>query len=118
MANIENQPINILLSPNGEQASVTVVAEVTFEPNESPIGARLNCRVLGDDPLRDDFLFSYSTHFFTSFGNQEVRFERNDISRSLLNEDIIGADEIVGELQLNLPTGTQIKKRTNVFQLR
>ena len=117
MANIESQTLSIQLSPNGQQATVVVIAEVTFAANESPLGARLSCRVLGDDPVVDDFLFSYSTHFFTGFGNQEVRFERNDISRSLLNEDIIGADEIVGELTLSLATGTHIKKRTNVFQL-
>ena len=119
MANIENQTLSIQLNPSGQQATVVVVAQVTFGPNENPLTSRLNCRIIGDDPIVDDFLFSFDTHFFTEFGAaQEVRFERDNVSRNLLNEDIIGADEIVGELTLNLVTGTPIKKRTNVFQLR
>ena len=119
MANIENQILSIQVNESTQRATVVVLAEVTFGPHESPLTSRLNCRILGDDPIADDFLFSFDTHFFFEQGTaQEVRFERDDVSRHVLNEDIIGADEIVGELTLNLVTGTAIKKRTNVFQLR
>ncbi|HEV8484401.1 MAG TPA: hypothetical protein VGV87_12730 [Blastocatellia bacterium] len=119
MATIQNQFLSILVNQSTEQATVVVDAQVTFGPNELALASRLDCRILGDDPLIDDFLFSFPTHFFFDAGAaQSARFERDDIPRSLLNEDIIGADEIVGELTLKLSTGASISKRTNVFQLR
>ena len=120
MATIESTPfLSIQLNQSTQQATVVVVADVNFAANESPLTSRLECRILGDDPLIDDFLFAYPTHFFfDQAAFQSARFERNDVSQRLLNEDIIGADEIVGELTLKLVNGATISKRTNVFQIR
>ena len=121
MATIESTPfLSIQVDPSNQQATVVVVAQVTFGPNESPLIARLDCRILGDDPVIDDHLFTFPTHFFFDQGAaQSARFERDDVSRRLLNEDIIGDDEIVGELTLKLgANGTAIKKRTNVFHIQ
>jgi hypothetical protein len=120
MATIESTPfLSIQVNQAAQEATVVVVAQVTFGPNESPLTSRLECRILGDDPVIDDSLFAFPTHFFFEpSAAQSARFERDDVSRRVLNEDIIGADEIVGELTLRLANGTAIKKRTNVFQLQ
>lgn len=118
MASIQNAVLFVQVNNSTEQATIVVQADVSFGPSESPLTSRLECRILGDDPVRDDFLFSFPTHFFLTQGaSQSVRFERDNVPRRLLNEDIIGADEIVGELTLRLATGPSVIKRTNVFQI-
>ena len=119
MATLDNLTLSIQVNQSAQQATVVVLAQVAFGPNESPLTSRLDCRILGKDPLRDDFLFAFPTHFFVfNVANESVRFERDNVPRSLLNEDIIGADEIVGEVTLKLATGPAVKKRTNVVQLQ
>lgn len=115
--NISSTPF-LSIQPTGQNFfTVVVVAQVTFAQNENPLQARLDCKILGNDPLRDDFIFSYATHFFLEFSaGQSARFERTNVPRSQLNEDIIGADEIVGELTLRIGSNSVVK-RTNIVQL-
>jgi hypothetical protein len=118
MATLANSVLSVQVNQSTQQATVVVVTDVSFGPGESPLSSRLDCRILGNDPIRDDFLFAFPTRFFTDLGaNPSVRFERENVSRSILNEDIIGADEIVGELTLRTGTGPAITKRTNVVQI-
>ncbi|MEO8672754.1 MAG: hypothetical protein ABI411_15660 [Tahibacter sp.] len=120
MASIDSNPfLSIQINSTTQKATVVVVAQVSFAPGESPLTSRVDCRVLGDDVVRDDFLFGYPTHFFNDPGAaQSVRFEKGDVPLSQLNEDLIGADEIVGEVTLRPGGGMAVSKRTNVFQLR
>ncbi len=118
MATIDNAALAIQVNQSTQQATVTVVGQVTFGAGESPLISRLDCRILGDDPIRDDFLFAFPTQFFTDLGAAPTyRFERNNVPRKLLNEDIIGADEIVGEVTLRVGNGTAVTRRTNVVQI-
>jgi hypothetical protein len=64
-----------------------------------------------------DFLFAFDTQFFGPFDtNASNRFQR-EVSRSILDEDRVGADDIVAELTLTLGNTTKIRKRTNVVSV-
>jgi hypothetical protein len=116
MASLNNAFLSIQML-NSQTASVVVNVDVVFGPNEVPFAARLDCRVLGRDLLRDDFLFAFNTQFFSPFDtNASNRFQR-DVPRSMLDEDRVGADDIVAELTLTLENTTKIRKRTNVVSV-
>ena len=119
MATIQGTPTLSIDFHGTPAATITVDAQVTFAANENPLTASANCRLVGDDPIADDFILSFDTHFFA--GNpapaQAVRFVRTNVSRAVLNEDVIGADELVGEVALAVAGGPTVKKRTNIVQL-
>ncbi len=116
MATLNNAFLSINML-NSQTASVVVIVDVFFRPNDLPFAAHLDCKVLANDLLIDDFLFAFPTQSFGPFdANASNRFTK-DVLRSLLDEDRIGADDIVAELTLTLGNGTKIRKRTNIVRL-
>ena len=91
---------------------------MTFLPSENLSQFRLDCKVFGSDLLRDDFLFSYETLLFSGFNPvRDHRFEKQ-VSRNLLNEDLVGNDEVIGKVTLrNVTLNKVVKRNTGVVDV-
>lgn len=118
MATINNAFIALVPRPNN-QVEVTVICEISIPTSEQQSAFRLECSVFGNDNfLRDDFLFNYSPQNFFGFNAEPShRFEKT-VSHNLLNEDLVGRDEVVGKLTLrNLTLNRVAKRKTNVAEV-
>src|SRR4051812_375471 len=99
MATIDNLFLALGPAPNNK-VDVIVVCEVNITPAEHQSQFRLECSIFGSDLLRDDLLFSYSPELFSGFSvSPDFRFQKR-VSRSALNEDRVGSDEVIGKLTL------------------
>ena len=100
------------------QVNVIVVCQLGIPASENNSQFRLDCTVFGNDLLKDDFLFSYESQFFFGFqAGPERRFEKK-VSRSLLNEDLIGRDEVIGKVTLrNVTLNKVVKRNTGVVEV-
>ena len=117
MATIDSA-ILILDAESNNRVEVIVDCQLTISPAESQSQFRLDCTVFGNDLLRDDFLFSYESQFFFGFNaNTNSRFTKT-ISRELLNEDLVGRDEVRGKVTLrNLTLNKVVKRNTSVVEV-
>ena len=117
MATIDSA-ILILDAESNNQVEVIVLCQLTIPPSEVQSQFRLECTIFGSDLLRDDFLFSYDSQFFFGFNaNTNSRFTKT-VSRGLLNEDLVGRDEVVGKVTLrNLTLNKVVKRNTSVVEV-
>lgn len=103
---------------------IDVTGSVRFAASDDPTAFRLEGRIVGVDPNRDDLLFNMSdtAEFAAADAGRTVNFrlQQNGVRRNLLQEDPIGADEIQAELRLvNEVSGQEITQRSsNVVTLR
>src|SRR5258708_27903058 len=93
------------------QVDVIVQCQITIPQSESFSQFRLDCTVFGNDLLRDDFLFNYESKLFSGFSpGTDFRFLKR-VSRNLLNEDLVGRDEVIGKVTLRDVTLNRVVKR-------
>ena len=117
MATIDSAIINIGPQVNN-QVEVTVFCQISIRTSERQSQFRLECSVFGNDLLKDDFLFSYSPQFFFGFDVGPDRRFQKTVSHNLLNEDLVGRDEIIGKLTLrNVTLNRTVKRNTNVAEV-
>ena len=117
MATIDSA-ILVLDAESNNQVEVIVDCQLTISPAESQSQFRLDCTVFGSDLLRDDFIFSYESQLFFGFNAPtNLRLEKT-VSRSALNEDRVGRDEVIGKLNLrNLTLNKVVKRNTSVVEV-
>jgi hypothetical protein len=74
--------------------------------------------IFGNDLLRDDFLFNFESQLFRGGdAGPSRRFEKT-VSRALLDEDLVGRDEVIGKVTLrNLTENKVVKKNTSVVEV-
>ena len=109
----------LFLDPEiNNQVNVIVDCQLSIPQSERQSQFRLDCTVFGNDLLKDDFLFSYESQFFFGFQlNSNPRFEKR-VSRSLLNEDLVGRDEVIGKVTLrNVTLNKVVKRNTGVVEV-
>jgi hypothetical protein len=117
MATINNA-ILFLDAESNNQVEVIIDCQLTIPPSEAQSQFRLDCTVFGSDLLRDDFLFSYESQFFFGFDTNTNRRFTKTVSRGLLNEDLVGRDEVVGKLTLrNVTLNKVVKRNTSVVEV-
>lgn len=117
MATIDSA-ILALDAESNNQVEVIVMCQITIPTSESQNQFRLDCTVFGNDLLKDDFLFNYESQFFFGFNaDTNPRFEKT-VSFNLLNEDLVGRDEVIGKVTLRNVTQNKIVKRnTSVVEV-
>lgn len=117
MATIDSA-ILALDAESNNQVEVIVLCQLTVPQSETQSQFRLECTVFGSDLLRDEVIFSYPSQNFSGFNAPtDVRFEKL-VSRSALNEDRVGRDEVVGKLTLrNLTLNKVVKRNTSVVEV-
>src|SRR5262245_13848917 len=101
MATLQSAQLTITINQTLKTAKVLIKGDILFTPND--VGSfDLECSVFGDDPIADDFLFRYQSRGLGAQGFTIVEpFEFSSTeSLSILNEDIIGKDEIYAEIVL------------------
>ncbi len=103
---------------SNNQVNVIVMCQITIPASESQSQFRLDCTVFGNDLLKDDFLFNYESQFFFGFNvGPNPRFEKT-VSFSLLNEDLVGRDEVIGKVTLrNVTLNKVVKRNTSVVEV-
>lgn len=117
MATINN--LFLAIGPeSNNQVDVIVVCQIGLAGAENQSQFRLECSIFGNDLIKDDFFFSYGPQLFSGFDvGTERRFQKK-VSRGLLNEDLIGRDEIIGKLTLrDLTLNRVVKQNTNVAEV-
>lgn len=103
MATLSNPRLKITLVSGTDNVHVEASVEVMFTAFELAImqqfnaRGRLRCIVRGDDPIFDDNLFSFSIVSVTTNGRQVFS---GTVRRSVLNEDLLGADEVFARFTL------------------
>jgi hypothetical protein len=116
MAYLENVRLAIYPDLATQTAKVTARCEVCFSEGEIAIMRRrpeyiyfqIDCRLLGKDFNRidfldsDDWIYTYPTKFFPAENINQVEpvCLEATLSLGLLNEDVIGTDEIYARLML------------------
>ncbi len=121
MARFTNVQLSIDVNQSNQTASVLVTGQVLLTPND--VGSFIvECSVLGDDLLVDDKLFQYQPRGFNAGGfTTAVPIEFSSTEQlKILNEDVIGKDEIYADLTLR--KGNEVgpvvsKVKTNVVQI-
>lgn len=117
MATIDNAFLALGPASNN-QVAVTVVCQLTIPSSDLVHSYRLDCTIFGNDFLKDDFLFNFESQLFRGGdAGASRRFEKT-VSRSVLDEDLVGRDEVIGKLTLrNLTANTVVKKNTSVVEV-
>ncbi|HEY7546497.1 MAG TPA: hypothetical protein VID27_16525 [Blastocatellia bacterium] len=121
MARFKEAQLSIAVNQSNQTANVLIKGQVLVDPND--VGSFIiECSVLGDDIAFDDKLFQYQPGGFVAGGfTSVVPFEFNSSEQlGILNEDIIGKDEIYANLVLrkNNEIGPIVSKiKTNVVQI-
>ncbi len=120
MAAITEAQLSITPTVSNQIVTVRITGQMLF--NISDVGSfNLQCAVFGDDLVFDDFLFQYQPRGIGAGGSTFVPFEfLSTEQRSILNEDVIGKDEIYANLTLrkNNEIGPIVSTRkTNVVQI-
>lgn len=121
MAVFTDAQLSITVNQSNQTASVLVKGHVLLTPND--VGSFVvECSMLGDDVLLDDKLFQYPPKGIQAGGfGSSASFEFSSTEQlSILNEDVIGKDEIYADLVLK--KGNEIgpvvsKIKTNVVQI-
>jgi hypothetical protein len=127
MPSITNRVLTIERREGGKNYNVRVECDIQFTDielcqmkvcGEETKLYKLKCSVLGDDPVFDDFLFSYSDVKYYPEGNpipKEHAIFETSASGGLLNEDW-GTDDLFARLTLqNLASHVSIEKDTDVI---
>jgi hypothetical protein len=121
MASITEARLSISFNQQFNQiATVQITGQMLLDIND--VGSfALQCAVFGDDLVFDDFLFQYQPKGVSGGGPTFVPFEfLSTEQRSILNEDVIGKDEIYANLTLrkNNEIGPIVSSRkSNVVQI-
>lgn len=120
MATITEAQLSINATQSNQIVTVRITGQMLMNIND--VGSfSLQCAVFGDDLVFDDFLFQYQPEGVSGGGPAFLPFEfLSTEQRSILNEDVIGKDEIYANLTLrkNNEIGPIVSNRkTNVVQI-
>ena len=121
MAVFTDAQLSIIVNQSNQTANVLIKGNVLVGAND--LGSfTIECSVFGDDIALDDKLFQYQPGGFVGQGfTTFAPFEFNSTEQlGILNEDIIGKDEIYANLILR--KGNELgpivsKIKTNVVQI-
>lgn len=121
MAVFTDAQLSIAVNQSNQTASVLVKGSVLLSPND--VGSFvIECSIIGDDPLRDEKLFPFPSKGIQGQGfTSSPTFEFSSTEQlKILNEDVIGKDEIYADLVLKKgnelgPVVSRVK--TNVVQI-
>ena len=117
MATIDSAVL-FLDAESNNQVEVIVDCQLTIPQSEAQSQFRLDCTVVGNDLLRDDFLFNYESQFFFGFNAPTNSRFTKTVSLGLLNEDLVGRDEVRGKVTLrNLTLNKLVKRNTSVVEV-
>jgi hypothetical protein len=104
MATLSNPHLKITLVSGTHNVHVEASVEVTFTAFELAlmqqfdVKGRLRCVIRGDDPIFNDNLFSFSVMTVKTNGPQIFS---STVPRSVLNEDLLGRDEVFARFTLS-----------------
>lgn len=125
MASITDARLAITIDAGTKMAKCIVTAKVNFSAYEMAemkegLRFRLDCQLWEDDPVWDDFIYTYASKYFpdsSPAATEPVSFEVS-LKKDRLNQDI-GTDEVFGKLKLvNLYTNVKVTKNTNTISYK